>query len=189
MKIGGLQRFSLIEYPKKISCVVFTVGCNFRCSYCYNPKLVRETCQLIPEGSVFKFLEKRKGLLDAVVITGGEPLLQADIQEFCQKVKKRGFLAGLETNGAFPEKLKELIDKKLLDFVAMDVKAPLEKYSSIAKVEVATEKIKKSIQLIMKSKLEYEFRTTCYPALGKKDFLEIFKLIKGAKKYALQQFF
>lgn len=188
MEIGGLQKFSVVEYPGKLSCIIFTLGCNFRCPYCHNPELVNKTATRIPEEHIFEFLEKRKGLLDGVMITGGEPTLQLDLPEFCRKIKERGFLVGLETNGTNPQVLQELLDEKLLNFMAMDVKAPLEKYSEIVKMKVDTQKIKKSIELIMKSNLGYEFRTTCYPVLTKKDFQEIFQLIKGAKKYALQQF-
>lgn len=189
MKIGGFQKLSLIEYPEKLSCIVFTIGCNFRCPYCYNPELIEETVKRVPEEYIFEFLKSRKGLLDAVVVTGGEPTLQQDLPEFFQKIKEEGFLTGLETNGAYPEMIKKLINEGLVDFIAMDVKAPLEKYSEIVKVTVNSEKIKESILTIMNSSIEKEFRTTCYPLLKREDFEEIFQLIKGAERYALQQFF
>lgn len=188
MRIGGLQKLSLIDYPGKLSCIVFTVGCNLRCPYCYNPDLVNGTCPIYPEETVFEFLENRRKLLDAVVITGGEPTLQPGLLGFSGRIKDMGLLVGLETNGTNPGVLQGLISKKLMDYVAMDIKAPLERYTEVTRAEVDTEKIRESIGVIMDSNVEYEFRTTCYPELEEKDFLQIFKLIEGAKKYALQQF-
>jgi len=188
MEIGGLQKLSLIDYPGRLSCIIFTIGCNFRCSYCYNPSLVEGTCGRIPQKEIFSFLRKRKGLLDGVIITGGEPTIHNDLPDFIQRIKKMGFLVGLETNGTNPRMIKKLISKRLIDYIAMDVKAPLKKYKEIVNVEVDLDKIKESIDVIMNSGIEYEFRTTCYPLLTKDDFIKIFKLIKGAKKYGIQQF-
>ncbi len=188
MEIGGLQKLSLIDYPGRLSCIIFTIGCNFRCSYCYNPSLVEGTCGRIPQKEIFSFLRKRKGLLDGVIITGGEPTIHNDLPDFIQRIKKMGFLVGLETNGTNPRMIKKLISERLIDYIAMDVKAPLKKYEEIVNVEVDLDKIKESIDVIMNSGIEYEFRTTCYPLLTKDDFIKIFKLIKGAKKYGIQQF-
>ena len=188
MEIGGLQKLSLIDYPGRLSCIIFTIGCNFRCSYCYNPSLVEGTCERIPQKEIFSFLRKRKGLLDGVIITGGEPTIHNDLPDFIQRIKKMGFLVGLETNGTNPRMIKKLISERLIDYIAMDVKAPLKKYKEIVNVEVDIDKIKESIDVIMNSGIEYEFRTTCYPLLTKDDFIKIFKLIKGAKKYGIQQF-
>lgn len=188
MEIGGLQRLSLIDYPGNLSCILFMVGCNFRCSYCYNPSLVNGTCERIPQEEIFKFLRKRKNLLDGVVLTGGEPTIHNDLPDLARRIKKLGFLVGLETNGTNPQMIKELISERLIEYIAMDVKASLEKYEKIVNVKVDLDKIKKSIGIIMKSDIEYEFRTTCYPLLTKDDFIKIFKLIKGAKKYGIQQF-
>jgi len=188
MEIGGLQKLSLIDYPGKLSCIIFTIGCNLRCSYCYNPSLVEGTCERIPRREIFRFLRKRKGLLDGVIITGGEPTIHNDLPDFIQRIKKMGFLVGLETNGTNPQMIKKLISERLIDYIAMDVKAPLKKYKEIVNVEVDLDKIKESIDVIMNSGIEYEFRTTCYPLLTKDDFIKIFKLIKGAKKYGIQQF-
>ena len=188
MEIGGLQKLSLIDYPGRLSCIIFTIGCNFRCSYCYNPSLVEGTCGRIPQKEIFSFLRKRKGLLDGVIITGGEPTIHNDLPDFIQRIKKMGFLVGLETNGTNPRMIKKLISERLIDYIAMDVKAPLKKYKEIVNVEVDLDKIKESIDVIMNSGIEYEFRTTCYPLLTKDDFIKIFKLIKGAKKYGIQQF-
>ncbi|OQX50761.1 MAG: anaerobic ribonucleoside-triphosphate reductase activating protein [Candidatus Cloacimonas sp. 4484_209] len=133
MKIGGFQKVSLIDYPGKICAIVFTRGCNFRCPYCHNPELVlpENYSPLIPEEEIFSFLEKRRGKLDAVEITGGEPTLQEDLTEFIRKIKEMGFLVKLDTNGSFPSVLEKVIYSGLVDYIAMDVKAPLEKYRQV----------------------------------------------------------
>jgi pyruvate formate lyase activating enzyme len=162
MKIGGLQKISLIDYPKKISCVVFTQGCNFRCYYCHNPELVYPELfnESISLEEVFTYVKKRKGIIDSVVFCGGEPTLQNDIYEVVCEVKKLGFLVKLDTNGSNPEVLDKLIS--YLDYVSLDIKAPLdkEKYEFVCRTEVDIEKIKESIKILRKSKIEYEFRMT-----------------------------
>jgi len=191
MFIGGFQKTSLIDYPGKICAIVFTVGCNFRCGYCHNPELVlsEKFPQPIPEKEILTFLSKRQKKLDAVTITGGEPTLHTDLIDFMRSIKKMGFLIKLDSNGTLPQILKKIIDNHLVDYLAMDVKAPLEKYSQIAGVDVNTDKIRQSIKLIMNSKLTYEFRTTVVKSqLNKDDLIKIVKLIKGAKLYALQKF-
>jgi pyruvate formate lyase activating enzyme len=191
MLIGGLHKVSLINYPGKISAVVFTQGCVFRCPYCHNPELVNPKLFVkpIPEDEVLNFLEKRKGKLDAVVITGGEPTIQKDLPEFIKKIKAMGFLVKLDTNGVNPEMLAGLLSEKLLDYVAMDLKAPLEKYEKIVKAKAALADIERSIKLIMSSAVDYEFRTTVVKDfLSKKDILKIGEMIKGAKRYVLQKF-
>jgi len=191
MKIGGWQKFSLIDYPDKISCIVFTQGCNFRCSYCHNPELVdpKKFGQTLDENIFFDFLKGRIGKLDAVVITGGEPTLHSDLPKFIKKIKEMGFLVKLDTNGTNPEMLKKLLDEKLLDYAAMDIKAPLEKYKKITGVTIDVKKIKKSIDLVMNSSVDYEFRTTLVKnLLSTEDIVQIGKEIKGAKKYYLQKF-
>jgi len=191
MIIGGFQRFSLIDYPGKISAIVFTQGCNFRCPYCHNPELVnaQDSQHLISEDDVFSFLEKRKNKLDAVVVTGGEPILQTDLLEFLKKIKTMGYLIKLDTNGSYPRVIEKVIEQKLADYLAMDVKAPLEKYHEITNSNVDQNKISQSIELIMNSGLDYEFRTTIVKSqLRKADILEIGKLIRGAKLYILQRF-
>lgn len=191
MLIGGLHKVSLINYPGRISAVVFTQGCVFRCPYCHNPELVNPKLftKTIPEDEVLNFLEKRKGKLDAVVITGGEPTIQKDLPEFIKKIKAMGFLVKLDTNGVNPEMLAGLLDEKLLDYVAMDVKAPLEKYEKIVKAKAVLADIERSIKLIMSSAVDYEFRTTVVKDfLSKKDILKIGEMIKGAKRYVLQKF-
>lgn len=191
MIIGGFQRFSLIEYPEKISAVVFTQGCNFRCPYCHNPELVndRDPQNLISEEEIFSFLEKRKNKLDAVVVTGGEPLLQPDLLEFFERTKMMGYLTKLDTNGSNSESIRKLIDAKVVDYIAMDVKAPLEKYQEITNFDIDQGKIRHSIESIMNSGVDYEFRTTIVKSqLTKTDILKIGELIKGAKLYILQRF-
>jgi len=188
MRIGGLQKLSLIDYPGKLSCIVFTIGCNLRCPYCYNVDLVKESSPIYPEEEVFAFLEGRRGLLDGVVITGGEPTLQPDLAEFCGRVKGLGFLVGLETNGTNPDVLGDLFSRGLVDFVAMDIKAPLSKYPEITRAKVDADNIRRSIAMILDSGVEHEFRTTCYPTLTVEDFESVFQLARGAKRFALQQF-
>ena len=189
MKIGGIQKISLLDYPDCISAIVWTPDCNFRCPFCYNKNLVEGKVELIPEEEVLSFLKKRKGLLEGLVVSGGEPLLQEDIVDFVEKVKKLDYLIKIDTNGMFPDKLKELIDKKLIDYIAMDIKAPKNKYSILAGVNVTIKKIEQSIDLIKNNAPDYEFRTTFVPELLKKeDIIEIAKWLKGANKFFLQQF-
>ena len=189
--MGGFQRFSLIDYPDKICAIVFTQGCNFRCPYCHNPELVdlEKFFKSISEKEIFSFLERRKGKLDAVSITGGEPTLQKELISFLKRVKDMKFLVKLDSNGTNPDTIEEIIKLNLVDYLAMDIKAPLEKYNKVTGVDVDTTKIKKSIDLIMNSGLDYEFRTTVLKSqLSKDDIREIGKLIKGAKLYVLQKF-
>jgi pyruvate formate lyase activating enzyme len=191
MLIKGIQKTSLIDYPNKICCIVFLPNCNFRCPYCYNIDLILNPEKLprIDQFSFFNFLKEKKDWLDAVTICGGEPTLQKDLPDFCRKIKLLNYLVKLDTNGTNPEMIKELIDKKLVDYIALDVKAPLNKYKKVTDSEIDSEKIKQSISILKNSKIDYEFRTTLLPLLhSKKDILEIAKLLKGSKKYYLQQF-
>jgi len=188
MLIGGLQKTSLLDYPDKISSVIFTCGCNFRCSYCHNPHLVEKAEAKIDEKELLETLERRKNYIDAVVVTGGEPTIQKDIKDFLKKIKDMAFLIKLDTNGAEPEILEDLLKNKLIDYVAMDIKAPLDLYKDITNTDIDAEKIKRSIELVMNSGLDYEFRTTAYPKLSIDDFRKILQLIKGAKRYFIQQF-
>lgn len=188
MQIGGIQKTSLLDYPEKISTIVFTKGCNFRCGYCHNPELFSQsTSQVINAPDFFEFLKSRQGKIDAVVITGGEPCLQKDLFEFILKIKELGFLVKLDTNGSFPDILKKVLPH--IDYVAMDIKAPLEKYSQIVGIDINISKIKESINLIMNSEVDYEFRTTVVKSqLSPEDIFNISKTITGAKKYYLQKF-
>jgi len=191
MKVAGLQKLSLIDYPDHISAIIFVWGCNFRCPFCHNPELVKKDLQprLYSQPEVFNFLKKRKGLLEAVTITGGEPLLYSEFPEFIKKIKNLGYLVKVDTNGTKPGLLKKIIDLKLVDYIAMDIKAPLEKYEEVVKAKVDLEKIKNSVKLIIDSGLDYEFRSTVVPDLhSEKDIENMAKLVKGAKMYFLQNF-
>jgi len=191
LRIGAIQRTSLIDYPGLISCVLFTQGCNFRCGYCHNPELLDANNWSKPLllDSIFNFLVKRVGKIDSVVITGGEPTLHLGLPDFIKKIKNMGFKVKLDTNGTNPEMLKGLLKDFLVDYIAMDVKAPLSKYSLITGGDVRIDQIRSSINLIMSKAPDYEFRTTVVE--DQLDFADILKLgadIKGAKRYYLQKF-
>jgi pyruvate formate lyase activating enzyme len=192
MIIGGFQRFSLIDYPDKICAIVFTQGCNFRCPYCHNPELVdtkRSANIGLTEDEVLSFLDRRKGKLNAVTITGGEPLLQSDLCAFLSAIKRLGYLVKLDTNGSFPSRLEGIMQSKFVDYIAMDIKTSLDKYHQVIKRKIDTRKILDSIRLIMDSGLEYEFRTTVVKAFFERDnFYKIGQLIKNARLYVLQKF-
>lgn len=189
MRIGGIQKTSLMDYPDNISAIIWTIGCNFRCPFCYNKDIVLGNVKPIPEKEIFSFLEKRKGMLEGLVITGGEPFLQKDIKNFCEKVKKLSYLIKIDTNGMYPEKLKELVSKKLVDYVAMDIKAPKNKYEKLTNVKVNIKKIEESIKILQNSNIDYEFRTTFVPQLLiKDDIIKIAKWLNGSKRFYLQQF-
>ncbi len=193
MIIKGLQKLTLLDYPGKCACTVFTFGCNLRCPFCHNSSLVikREGDDgVISEDEFFKFLDGRKGLIDGVAITGGEPLLQPDIRDFIIKIKKKGFSVKLDTNGTSPEKLKELIDENLLDYVAMDIKNSFKKYPETVGIpDFDVTPVKKSIEILLDGKVDYEFRTTvCKELFSIDDFDEIASVIKGAKSYFLQAY-
>ena len=188
-KIGGFQKTSLLDFPQKIACIVFTPNCNFRCGYCHNPELFQKIEPVLTVPAFFDFLKTRVGKLDGVVITGGEPTLQSGLHDFIQQIKAMNFEVKLDTNGSNPQILKSLLEENLLDYVAMDIKAPLEKYSEITNVQVDVEKISKSVELLKNSSIDYEFRTTVVKSqLSKDDFLKIGMLIDGAPKYFLQKF-
>lgn len=189
MKIGGLQKTSLLDYPEKISAIIWTVGCNFRCPFCYNKSLVLDKVETFNEKEIFEFLQKRKGLLEGVVVTGGEPFLQKDLPDFLSRIKDMGYLIKVDTNGSLPTELKQVLDKNLIDYISMDVKAPKKKYNKLSGVKTDLFKIEESVELIKKLAPNYEFRTTFIPGLLKKeDIVEIGKWLNGAEKYYLQQF-
>lgn len=191
MRIGGLQRFSLIDYPARICAVIFTQGCNFRCPYCHNPELVLPELygECVPEDFMLEFLEGRRGKLDAVTITGGEPTLQLDLPDFIRRIKSMGYLIKLDTNGSRPEVISQLVENGLLDYVAMDVKAPLNGYPGVTGTSINPDTIRQSIELIMSSGIPYEFRTTVVKSLlNERDLENISKSIKGARLYVLQGF-
>lgn len=188
MQIGGVQKTSLLDYPDKISAIVFTKGCNLRCGYCHNPELIVMTKEPVwTTAGFFEFLNSRKGKLDGVVITGGEPCLQSGLIDFIKRIKEIGFLVKLDTNGTFPETLRLALP--YLDYIAMDIKAPPDKYSEITRVNINIKDIEKSINLIMSSNIDYEFRTTVVKEqLTFEDFDKIGDFIIGAEKYYLQKF-
>ena len=192
MKLGGLQKHTLIDFPRNIACTVFTIGCNFKCPFCHNPELVLPSLFPKREGQIqdkdfFSFLETRKGLLDGVVITGGEPCIQPDLVEFCAKIKEMGFKVKLDTNGTMPLALDRLFKDKLVDYVAMDIKSNFTTYPVATGVDVDLKAVRQSIRLIMENAPAYEFRTTCVkPLMDEKIIKDIGEMIKGAEKYILQ---
>lgn len=188
--IGGLQKSSLIDYPGKICAIIFTQGCNFRCPYCHNPELIEMSgATALAVAPVLAFLKKRIGKLDGVVITGGEPTLQKNLPELVRQIKELGFCVKLDTNGTNPDMLQKLMDEDLIDYVAMDIKAPFEKYSDIVCKKINTNNILRSIEILKSSNIDYEFRTTVVKSqLCLEDFEKIGQMISGAKKYYLQRF-
>ncbi|MEI7690745.1 MAG: anaerobic ribonucleoside-triphosphate reductase activating protein [bacterium] len=188
MEISGLVKTSLIDYPGKIAAVIFTQGCNFHCGFCHNPDLINMTKGSLTEREVIDFLEKRIDTLDGVVITGGEPTVHKDIELLIKKIKEMGFLVKLDTNGSDPVKLMSLIEKELVDYIAMDIKGPLDKYSIIT-AYMNKKVIQESIKIIMMSGIKFEFRTTVLPYYHElSDFNQIGELIKGAPLYTIQGF-
>ena len=190
MKISGLQKLTLLDYPGKMACTVFTYSCNFRCPFCHNALLVtEENSDNISEDEFLSFLKKRQGILDGVCISGGEPTLQKDLAEFIGKIKTLGYSVKLDTNGSNPTILKKLIDEKLLDYVAMDIKNSPEKYSSTCGCEVDIAHIKESISIIKESGIDHEFRTTAVKEYhSAEDFDAIAEWIQGDSKYFIQHF-
>lgn len=191
MIIKGLQKTTLLDFPEKLACVVFTGGCNFRCPFCHNASLVLHPNDAgeISEDEFFSYISKRKNMLDGVCITGGEPLLCPGIEEFMQKIKNEGLAVKLDTNGTFPKKLKSIIDNNLVDYVAMDIKNSKEKYALTAGVDKFPTEIEESINIIMNSAPDYEFRTTVVKEMHtKEDLIDIAHWIKGTKKYFLQSY-
>jgi len=190
--LKGYLPSTLIDWPGKISAVIFVAGCNFRCGFCHNPELVifdpqEKGLELEP---LLEDLKKRKKWLDGVVITGGEPTLYQDLPLLIKKIKALGFLVKLDTNGTNFKMLKDLVSKKLIDYVAMDIKAPLEDYpKTIGVAKFNWQAVKKSVEFLLKDQVDYEFRTTLVPELiGKEELKKIGQWIKGAKRYYLQPF-
>lgn len=192
MNIQGLQKLTLLDYPGKMACTIFTAGCNLRCPFCHNSRLVinPEKQSEYSEDEIFAFLKKRAGVLDGVAITGGEPLLQNDIEDFIIKIRELGYSVKIDTNGTFPEKLRSLVEKGLVDYVAMDIKNSPELYAETIGISgYDTSKIKESISFLLEGNVDYEFRTTVV-----REFHSVFgmnalgEMIKGAKRHFLQGF-
>lgn len=191
MRIGAIQRFSLIDYPGKICAIVFTQGCNFRCPYCHNPELVNPQLftETIPQEYLLNFLKTRQGKLDAVSITGGEPTLHLDLHRLIEQIKGLGYLVKLDTNGTNPEMLEFLIGNHLVDYLAMDIKAPLDRYEKVTGVKFNTDLIRRSIDIIKNSGVEYEFRSTVMEdLLTDVEILNMGELIGKANRFYLQNF-
>lgn len=195
MKIAGLQKLTLIDYPGKIACTIFLSGCDFKCGFCHNPELVFSNGQkeAYTEEEIIAFLDKRKKYLEGVCITGGEPLINPDLKELLEKIKDKGFLVKVDTNGSFPEHLKQLINSNVVDFIAMDIKSDRDSYDVLAGVDVEIGKIEKSIKTIINSGKDYELRTTVIrgyhnPEKIKKIGKWINNLAEKPKKYFLQSF-
>lgn len=189
--IKGLLKTTMIDYPGKMASEVFLGGCSMRCPFCHNIELVKDSNELdsISEDEVISFLEKRKKWVDGLVISGGEPTIHRDLPAFIRKVKDAGFLVKLDTNGTNPGMVESLIKEGLVDCIAMDIKSSPEGYEKAAGTKVDIKAIKRSVSIIMKSGLDYEFRTTVVPGIHKKgDIKEIGKWLNGAGKYAIQQF-
>lgn len=191
MKLAGMQKLTLLDFPSVVACVVFTKGCNFRCPFCHNASLVcGENSDFLSEDDIIDFLRRRQGILEGVVITGGEPLLHGDIPDFLKRIKEEGYLIKLDTNGTNPELLESIIKGSLVDYVAMDIKNSPREYSKAAgDLPLDMEKIERSKNLLLSGVVNYEFRTTVVKGIHTEESMkELFEWISGAEKYYLQQF-
>lgn len=191
VEIKGLEKFSPRDFPGVISSTVFLGSCNFRCPFCHNAELVLNPGDLttFPMDYFDQFLDSRKDWLEGICVTGGEPLLHPDLADFLSPLKERNLLVKMDTNGSFPSRLEDLIVKDLVDFIAMDVKAPLEKYQEVTKTDVDVRNIRKSMDIIMHSGRDYVFRITAVPGLiDRAGMREIGRMLQGAKVFQIQQF-
>ena len=190
MKISGFQKLTLLDFPDKVACIIFTQGCNFKCSYCQNSVLISHKCyEPISEKEIFEYLNKRKKVLDGVVISGGEPTVQKDLYEFVSKIKNMGFSVKLDTNGNNPIILKKLLDDNLLDYVAMDIKNIFSEYKKVTKIPVNIDNIKESIKILCKSNINHEFRTTIIKNIHSiEKILEICSYFDKKEKIYIQNF-
>ncbi len=191
MVIHGIQKLTLVDYPGKCACILFSGACNFRCPFCQNGSLVLhpENEPVIEEGEIFDYLSRRRRMLDGVVVTGGEPTINKDLIPFLSRIKSLGYSVKLDTNGYLPEVLKAAVESGNVDYVAMDIKTSLDEYSRLSGVETDTSRIEESIDFLLSGKVDYEFRTTVVNPLHKREnFEKIGKRIKGAKRYFLQSF-
>lgn len=192
MVINGFQKLTLLDYPGRVACTIFTAGCNLRCPFCHNASLVThiDTDNRISTEEVLDYLKKRQGILEGVCITGGEPLLQPDIKEFIAEIKSLGYAVKLDTNGTFPEKLKELVNEGLVDYVAMDIKNSKAKYKETTGInDLDLSKIEESVEFLIDGKLDFEFRTTIVNEFHTVDDIQdIVVWLSGTHKYFLQNF-
>lgn len=191
MLIHGLQKTTLLDFPGRVACTVFTGGCNFRCPFCHNASLVThvDPAQAIPQENVLAYIKKRKGILDGVCVTGGEPLLQPDLADFCRLVRAEGLAVKLDTNGAYPDRLESILKENLVDYIAMDIKNSKEEYAKTCGLSEFPEGIEKSIYLIMNAGIPYEFRTTVVRELHTEESMRaLARRIAGAERYFLQAF-
>lgn len=190
MNIVGLQKTTLLDFPETMAATIFTSKCNMRCPFCHNGDLVlKDNLEVISEEEVIRFLKKRQGILEGVCITGGEPTLQNDLMSFLQKIKSLNYKIKLDTNGLKPDILKNVILHNLIDYIAMDIKNSIEKYTKTCGIDINTSNIKESVSIIMNSGIDYEFRTTILKEFhDKEDLIKIGNWLKGADKYFLQQY-
>lgn len=189
MIIGGIQKQSLIDFPGKISCVLFAQGCNFRCPYCHNPQLVKSGIDSsVEEAWLWDFLKRRTGFIDGVVITGGEPTLQKDLLAFCGKIKAMGYSLKLDTNGSRPQMVQELIEEGFVDYIALDIKTDLSAYSPVLCGESQQVAVLETLRAVLTSSIEHEFRTTCVKPLVDDSMIEgLIPMVSGADLYSFQQ--
>ncbi len=189
MDFGGFQKLTVLDYPSHVACIVFTNGCNFRCPFCHNKALVENLAEKISQDEILSYLKKRRGVLDGISVTGGEPLMHQGIGEFLKEVKELGYDVKLDTNGSFPQKLRELVSASLVDYVAMDIKNTPEKYDITTGIKTDLTKIQQSIDFLLLGNVDYEFRTTVTNELHTPQDIEIIsKWISGAKRYFIQNF-
>ncbi len=192
MIFHGFQKMTMLDFPGYVACTVFTPGCNFRCPFCHNSLLVTRMndSEIYTEEDILSYLKKRQGVIDGICISGGEPLIHDDIFDFVRKVKELGFLVKIDTNGSFPEKLQKLIDSGNIDYVAMDIKNCPEKYGeTVAISDFDFSPVRKSVQILLENKVQYEFRTTVVKEFHTpQDMVKIGELINGAEKYFIQHF-
>lgn len=188
MRIGGFNKLTTQDFPGNLACIIFTSGCNFNCDYCYNRDLVESKAPEIDQDEIFSYLEKRKNMIDGVVISGGEPTIWDDLIPFIEKIREYGFKVKLDTNGYRPEVLKEIINRKLVDYIAMDIKAIFNEYFKVIKKDIDTNKILESIELIKKSNIDHEFRTTIIKGIHTIEDLEKMINLVDGDPYYLQNF-
>jgi pyruvate formate lyase activating enzyme len=192
MKFNGFQKLTLLDYPGKVACTLFTAGCNLRCPFCHNASLVThiDNTNIYNKEEILSYLGKRQGILEGVCISGGEPLMQTEIEDFISEVKSLGYSVKLDTNGFYPDKLISLVEKGLIDYVAVDIKNSYSKYAKTTGIEnLDLSPLKRTVEFLLSGKVDYEFRTTIVEGLHTEaDILDIGKTIKGAPRYFLQNF-